>query len=467
MSDVAGVPGLARGLYAGFLPRATAEAIAAAALRGAGVPSASRTLLSVSSSIFFPGSAVSSSHVSMRLLDALRVLRGEGTMPGGVRAYLAQCTLDGGGDGVGGCAGARALSAAVRGAWGSGAAWPPPAVAAAAAREHGGALFFSQCNLWACDTGGVTLTGTHFDASANVLVVLRGAKRVLAAPFAARALLRPAPLCAATPNHADADLFERGTVADFAGAVPSRALPPPAIDATLRPGDALFLPEGWWHSVLSEAGTVGVNFWFATRAGGARVGDAEYEARLALLALGRRRVAEARAALLGRGGAPPAWASDGSDRLAERLATLCGGGAAEKRPRCGSGSGGVGGGGGPATAEEALLAVAGGEGGGRRALRALAALLAGEGGAARVRALFAALSADALDALQSVWEAEEEEAEEEEGGEEADQGARSRAMLFQRVWAAAWGDAAAQHLADSKEAVMRAALERAAASLLQ
>ncbi len=29
-------------------------------------------------------------------------------------------------------------------------------------------------------------------------------------------------------------------------------------------GDALFLPEGWWHQVQSEGITIAVNFWWAS-----------------------------------------------------------------------------------------------------------------------------------------------------------------------------------------------------------
>jgi hypothetical protein len=392
----------------------------------------------------------------MVLGDALRVLRGESTMPGGVRCYLAQCTLCGG-------ASPCALTAAVRGAWGAGPSWPPPAAAAAVAGRCG-AVDFAQANLWACDVVGMALTGTHFDAHANLLVVLRGEKRVLAAPFSARALLSAAPLAAATPNHAEVDLFDRRYVegGDVSCAMPAPHLPPPAVDATLRAGDALFLPEGLWHSVLSSPGTVAVNFWFS-RGGIGGASDPEYEARLALLALARQRVAAGRAQLLARaaGAGAGAATADGEGALATRLAALLGGGAvgaAIKRPR--EGDGGV-----PAAAEGALLAAAAGPGGGRFALRTLLALLEGEGGAEALRALLEALSAGALDILQALWE--EEEGEEEGGGGGQGEASRERCAQFQRVWAAAWGDAAAGRLAGAREAVMRAALERAAASVLE
>ena len=32
--------------------------------------------------------------------------------------------------------------------------------------------------------------------------------------------------------------------------------------AALQAGDALVIPEGWWHSVKSQPGTIAVNFWW-------------------------------------------------------------------------------------------------------------------------------------------------------------------------------------------------------------
>ena len=35
-------------------------------------------------------------------------------------------------------------------------------------------------------------------------------------------------------------------------------------DAMVNPGDALFIPNGWWHSIKSVGGgvTASVNWWF-------------------------------------------------------------------------------------------------------------------------------------------------------------------------------------------------------------
>ncbi len=44
---------------------------------------------------------------------------------------------------------------------------------------------------------------------------------------------------------------------------------------TLRAGDALFLPEGWWHQVDSDGATIAVNYW---RARALRVGAGGWHA---------------------------------------------------------------------------------------------------------------------------------------------------------------------------------------------
>jgi ribosomal protein L16 Arg81 hydroxylase len=34
---------------------------------------------------------------------------------------------------------------------------------------------------------------------------------------------------------------------------------------TLRAGDMLVIPPGWWHYVASDPGTIMLNFWFDVR----------------------------------------------------------------------------------------------------------------------------------------------------------------------------------------------------------
>eukprot|EP00873_Tetraselmis_striata_P040265 jgi/Tetstr1/460529/TSEL_005788.t2 len=42
-----------------------------------------------------------------------------------------------------------------------------------------------------------------------------------------------------------------------------------AVAVILQAGDALFIPEGWWHQVTSVAGTSAVNFWWQSKASAA------------------------------------------------------------------------------------------------------------------------------------------------------------------------------------------------------
>eukprot|EP00656_Telonema_subtile_P040204 TRINITY_DN45269_c0_g1_i1.p1 TRINITY_DN45269_c0_g1~~TRINITY_DN45269_c0_g1_i1.p1 ORF type:complete len:424 (-),score=71.75 TRINITY_DN45269_c0_g1_i1:2-1273(-) len=97
----------------------------------------------------------------------------------------------------------------------------------------------SRVNLWISTAD--SCTTTHYDANDNLLMVTSGSKRVkLWAPDMCRA----GAVWATSPNH---------------GAV---ELSPAQYTAQLDAGDALFIPEGWWHQVESTASTVALNVWF-------------------------------------------------------------------------------------------------------------------------------------------------------------------------------------------------------------
>lgn len=44
--------------------------------------------------------------------------------------------------------------------------------------------------------------------------------------------------------------------------IANAVLPEPNLTAILEAGDALFLPEGYWHAVESDSHTLAFNFWF-------------------------------------------------------------------------------------------------------------------------------------------------------------------------------------------------------------
>src|SRR4029077_16573531 len=99
---------------------------------------------------------------------------------------------------------------------------------------------------------GATRSGLHFDSADNFLVQIYGKKRaVLVAPEYARSL----SLLPDVPSKSglSPEEIENPNGGSFA-AVP-RWL------ATVEPGDALFIPRGWWHYLASLDRSISVNVW--------------------------------------------------------------------------------------------------------------------------------------------------------------------------------------------------------------
>ena len=110
-----------------------------------------------------------------------------------------------------------------------------------------------QTNLWFAI--GATTSGLHYDAFDNLLLLLRGRKRVLLLPPSASADLAPRPAHGASANHSQLGAAELASLAASA--------PTPPLTLELLPGEALFIPEGWWHQVESpEEVTLGLNWWW-------------------------------------------------------------------------------------------------------------------------------------------------------------------------------------------------------------
>lgn len=112
----------------------------------------------------------------------------------------------------------------------------------------------TQVNLWMSIEA--SRTGIHYDAYRNILLVLNGKKTVKLYPPSQAKYLYPRPVYSASANHSTVNLARPDLIShpDFIHAQPTTL--------TAAAGDAIFIPEGWWHQVDSDPFTVAINFWF-------------------------------------------------------------------------------------------------------------------------------------------------------------------------------------------------------------
>ena len=108
-------------------------------------------------------------------------------------------------------------------------------------------------NIWLGPAG--TVSSMHTDPRDNILVQMVGVKRViLLAPEHGQQAL---PTCAGYMSNSTA--WQPGDALGSAAlALPGLALR----TCVLGPGDALFIPAGWWHYVTSLSVSISVNFWW-------------------------------------------------------------------------------------------------------------------------------------------------------------------------------------------------------------
>ena len=112
----------------------------------------------------------------------------------------------------------------------------------------------TQINLWMNISA--VCSGLHYDQYNNILVLLRGRKVVSLVSPSFTAATRSAHLLASgVANHA--------TASSAAELVLLGLLAPHDVHTfILNPGDAIFIPEGWWHDVSSDECSLALNFWF-------------------------------------------------------------------------------------------------------------------------------------------------------------------------------------------------------------
>ena len=114
-------------------------------------------------------------------------------------------------------------------------------------------------NLWM--GGKPTATTLHYDSNHNLLVVLRGAKQVQLFPPSATPALEAGRAYSASANHSTLTVPAEAHDLFQAPRIENCQLEPWL--ARLEAGDALFLPQGWWHQVDSGTRTVALNYWVA------------------------------------------------------------------------------------------------------------------------------------------------------------------------------------------------------------
>lgn len=116
----------------------------------------------------------------------------------------------------------------------------------------------SSVNLWVAARA--TLSSAHYDPHHNLLCVITGHKRVRLWPPSCTRYFAPHSVFGESPNHSsirDPNRSKNAAAATACARAEGRDF-----TVTLQPGDALFIPAGWWHLVASGARTVGVNYWF-------------------------------------------------------------------------------------------------------------------------------------------------------------------------------------------------------------
>ncbi|CAD7705141.1 unnamed protein product [Ostreobium quekettii] len=111
-------------------------------------------------------------------------------------------------------------------------------------------------NIWM--SASCTRASPHYDPYHNLLCVVCGTKVVkLCSPMLTQAFY-PRAVWGESANHSSVD-FAAPSLKDHPE---YRHVLDNELKAELKAGDALFIPEGWWHQVDSTEMTVAINFWW-------------------------------------------------------------------------------------------------------------------------------------------------------------------------------------------------------------
>lgn len=114
----------------------------------------------------------------------------------------------------------------------------------------------SSINLWM--NNAQARSSTHYDPHHNLLCIVSGRKQVVLWPPSASPSLYPMPIYGEASNHSSVALENP----DYSVYPRAECTMEFAQRVVLEAGDALFIPEGWFHQVDSDDLTIAINFWW-------------------------------------------------------------------------------------------------------------------------------------------------------------------------------------------------------------
>uniref|UniRef100_A0ACD5W280 Uncharacterized protein n=2 Tax=Avena sativa TaxID=4498 RepID=A0ACD5W280_AVESA len=115
---------------------------------------------------------------------------------------------------------------------------------------------FSSINFWMSRAH--MRSSTHYDPHHNLLCVMAGCKKVTLWSPSASPYLYPMPVYGEASNHSGVSIEEP----DYSCYPKAKYMKEYSERVILNSGDALFIPEGWYHQVDSEDLTIAINFWW-------------------------------------------------------------------------------------------------------------------------------------------------------------------------------------------------------------
>lgn len=115
-------------------------------------------------------------------------------------------------------------------------------------------------NLWMnIDRSQSTL---HYDANHNLLLVLQGSKTIYLFSPELTSVIEPKSIFCESPNHSNLPFMRIKEISEEL--LKDSKYERKGFVITVNPGEAIFIPEGWWHQVESTKYTVALNYWFSS-----------------------------------------------------------------------------------------------------------------------------------------------------------------------------------------------------------